>query len=191
MSHVFDAKKLAKLDNPRRKELIPQDKVLSLVGVKTGEQVLDVGCGIGFLTLPAAKMVGDTGFVYGTDIQEAMLVEALDRSKQEKLFNIAWILTHPDKITLPSASVDCVMLGMVAHEAPDLAQMLAECRRVLRQGGRIGIVEWNQTFTEMGPPLDHRLKPETLQDILIKLGFGATVVHDISQGVYVAVGTKE
>ena len=191
MSHVFDAKNLAKLDNPRRKELMPRDKIVSLLGIKAGQQVLDVGCGIGFLTLPAAKLVSDTGFVYGVDIQEAMLVEALARSKQEKLFNIAWILTHPDKITLPSASVDCAMLGVVAHEAPDLEQMLAECRRVLRQGGRIGIVEWNQTFTEMGPPLDHRLKPETLKDTLIKLGFGETAVHDISLGVYVAVGTKE
>ncbi|GAB6181906.1 class I SAM-dependent methyltransferase [Desulfotomaculum defluvii] len=190
MSHVFDAEKMAKLDNPRRKELIPQEKVLSLLGVKLGEVILDLGCGTGFLTLPAAQTVTEKGFVFGLDIQETLLVEALARSKQQNLFNIAWVLTYPDKITLPSTSVDCVILGMVAHEAPDLAQTLAECNRVLRQGGRIGIVEWNQTFTEMGPPLEHRLKPETLQNILEQQGFTGIAVDDISQGVYVVVGTK-
>ncbi|AQS58303.1 class I SAM-dependent methyltransferase [Desulforamulus ferrireducens] len=190
MPHVFDAKKLAKLDDPRRKEQIPVDKILELLGVKTGEFILDFGCGIGFLALPTAKVVGDTGFVYGVDIQEAMLVEALNRSKQEKLFNIAWVLTHPDKITLPTASIDCVMMGMVAHEVPDLKGMLAECGRVLKPGGRIGIVEWNQTFTAMGPPLDHRLKPEVLQDALSQLNFSEIVIHDISQGAYLVVGRK-
>ncbi|MEG6520891.1 class I SAM-dependent methyltransferase [Desulfotomaculum sp. 1211_IL3151] len=190
MSHIFDAKKKAKLDDPRRKELIPQNKVFSYLGIKAGEVVLDMGCGIGFLTLPAAQTVGAGGFVYGLDIQEDMLVEALTRSKQENLYNIAWVLTYPDKIALPSASVDCVMLGMVAHEVPDLAQLLAECSRVLRHGGRIGIVEWNQTFIEMGPPLDHRLKPETLQENLMQQGFTDIAVHNISQGVYLLIGIQ-
>ena len=190
MSHIFDAKKKAKLDDPRRKELIPQDQVFSYLGVKAGEVVLDLGCGIGFLTMPAAKAVGDGGFVYGLDIQEAMLVEALARCRQESLYNIAWVLTYPDKIALPSVSIDCVMLGMVAHEVPNLAQLLAECSRVLRPGGRLGIVEWNQTFSEMGPPLKHRLKPEILQDNLMQQGFTGIALHDISCGVYLLVGTK-
>ncbi|GAB6157217.1 class I SAM-dependent methyltransferase [Desulfotomaculum varum] len=181
MSHVFDAGKMAKLDNPRRKELIPPEKVLQLLQVREGEMILDVGCGIGYLTLPAARKVGPGGFVYGLDIQEAMLVEALARSRQLALKNIAWVLTAPDYFSLPNASVDCVTMVMVAHEVPNLAAMLKECRRVMRPGARIGIVEWNNTFTEMGPPLEERLNADDLLSTMQLQGFSCLQREELSQ----------
>ncbi|CCO07351.1 class I SAM-dependent methyltransferase [Desulforamulus hydrothermalis] len=189
MGHVFDTRKMAKLDNPRRKELIPPDQVLQLLQVREGEVMLDVGCGIGYLTLPAARRVGPGGFVYGLDIQETMLVEALARSKQLALKNIAWVLTAPDYISLPDASVDCVTMVMVAHEVPDLAAMLKECRRVMRPGARIGIVEWNNTFTEMGPPLEERLKADDLLSAMQQQGFSCRQRVELSPAacLYMAV----
>ncbi|WP_003540226.1 class I SAM-dependent methyltransferase [Desulfotomaculum nigrificans] len=190
MAHVFDAKKMAKLDDPRRKDLIPVDKILQTLGLQEGERVLDLGCGIGFLTLPAARVVGAAGFVYGLDIQEDMLVEALSRSRKEGLSNIAWVLTPPDKVSLPAASVDYVTMGLVAHEAPDLGVMLKECHRVLKPGGRVGIIEWNDTFTEMGPPPEHRLKQDVLISKLKEHDFSKMSLTDLSQGTYMVVGKK-
>jgi ubiquinone/menaquinone biosynthesis C-methylase UbiE len=42
---------------------------LSTAGLKPGRNVLEVGCGPGFFTIPAAKIVGDEGFVYALDFQ--------------------------------------------------------------------------------------------------------------------------
>lgn len=190
VTHVFDAKKMAKLDNPRRKEIIPPDKIIELLQLKEGEVVLDLGCGIGYLTLPAAQKVGPRGFVFGLDIQEAMLVEALARSRQNNLHHIAWVLTPPDHISLPAESVDCVTMVMVAHEIPHLGAMLKECRRVLRRGAGIGIVEWNNTFTEMGPPLEHRLKAEVLMQVMQQQGFTCLEIVELSEAAYLFKAVK-
>lgn len=190
ISHVFDAKKMAKLDNPRRKELTPPEKTLELLKIQEDEVILDLGSGIGYLTLPAAQKVGPGGFVYGLDIQEAMLVESLARSRQNNLHNIAWVLNPPDRISLPAESVDCVTMVMVAHEVPDLAALLKECRRVMRRGSIIGIVEWNNTFTEMGPPLDHRLKAEALLQLAEQQGFTNLEVIELSEAAYLFKAVK-
>lgn len=190
MSHIFDAKKMAKLDDPRRKELIPTEKIFSLINLQERQQVLDLGCGIGFLTLPAAKIVGSEGFVFGMDIQESMLVEGLARSSQQGFKQIAWVLTPPDQISLPTGSVDCVLLGLVAHEVLDMGSMLQECYRVLKPGGNLGIVEWNTIFTEMGPTLEHRLKPEKLLLEMNNQGYTEVSSEDISKGCYLAMGRK-
>lgn len=190
MAHVFNAKKMAKLDDPRRRELIPTEKIFSLINLQQGQQVLDLGCGIGFLTLPAAKVVGSEGFVFGMDIQEAMLVEGLARSSRLGIKQIAWVLTPPDQISLPTGSVDCVLLGLVAHEVPDQENMLQECFRVLRPNGHLGIVEWNTTFTEMGPPMEHRLRPEILLSKISNQGYAEVCSEDISKGCYLAMGKK-
>lgn len=191
MAHIFDARKMAKLDDPRRKEFISPGKIMELLQIQEGEIVSDLGCGIGYLTLPAAQRVGSGGFVFGLDIQEAMLVEALARSRQNNLHNIAWVLTPPDRISLPAESVDCLTMVMVAHEIPDMGGTLKECRRVLRPGGRVGIVEWNQTFTEIGPPLDHRLKPEVLLQEMEKQGFAGLELTELSNAAYLVKGGRE
>ncbi|ABO49963.1 Methyltransferase type 11 [Desulforamulus reducens MI-1] len=190
MAHVFDAKKMAKLADPRRREFIPTEKILSIMNLVKGKKLLDLGCGIGYLTIPAAKAVGSEGFVFGLDIQEEMLVEALTRSRSQNLPQIAWVLSAPDYITLPTESVHYITMVMVAHEIPNLRKMLQECRRVLQPGGRIGIVEWNDTFTQIGPPLDHRLKAEDLSLLLQENGFKGMVVTDISEAVYITTAIR-
>lgn len=73
MKKTFDVKNMHKLDNPKRRELLPPDQTLRKLGIKEGEIIADIGCGIGYFTLPASKMVGEKGKIYAMDISAEML----------------------------------------------------------------------------------------------------------------------
>lgn len=190
MGHVFDPKQMAKLDNPRRKELMPPEKILEILGVRTGSWVADVGCGIGYLAIPAAQRVGTMGHVFALDLQEQMLVEGCRRSEAEKLANIAWILNPEDTVPLPAESLDVALMAVVFHEVKQAAKLLKEIRRILVLGGKVGIVEWTPGFTQMGPPDDQRLSPSEVANSLKLAGFNRVRHEDLSPAFYMALGEK-
>ena len=55
-------------DNGWRRRLDPPERTLRAAGVRSGQQVLEVGCGTGYFTLAAANMVGDLGCIYALDL---------------------------------------------------------------------------------------------------------------------------
>ena len=101
--------------------------------VLPGDRVLDACCGTGDLAI-AAQRAG--GYVTGLDFSERMLERARTKSGQ-----IEWI--RGDALALPFAddSFDVATVGFGVRNLEDLESGLRELRRVLRPGGRIGILE--------------------------------------------------
>ncbi|ABZ84292.1 conserved hypothetical protein [Heliomicrobium modesticaldum Ice1] len=190
MGHVFDSSAFAKLDNPRRRELLPPESILEGLGVTAGSRLADFGCGTGYLALPAATVVGTEGHVFAMDLQERMLVEARRRSEAAGLCNIAWILNPEGHIPLPGAFVDRLAMVAVFHEIRQREEVLAEACRVLQPRGRIGIVDWTPGFTEMGPQEDHRVPAETAAGLLEAAGFSHISIGAVSAGFYIVTGEK-
>lgn len=128
------------LINPIRRWLENPDKVLS-PHVKEGMTVLDVGPGMGFFTLPAARMVGDSGKVIAVDIQEKMLAALRKRAAKAGLADrIVTKLCEPDSLGV-SEPVDLCLAFNVAHEVPDQAALLSQIKSVLKPAGRLFLVE--------------------------------------------------
>jgi demethylmenaquinone methyltransferase/2-methoxy-6-polyprenyl-1,4-benzoquinol methylase len=101
--------------------------------VRHGEEVLDACCGTGDLAI-AADHAG--GKVTGLDFSPAMLQRA-----RRKGPGIEWV--QGDLLALPfgSATFDAATVGFGVRNVEDLEQALSELRRVLRPGGRLGILE--------------------------------------------------
>jgi demethylmenaquinone methyltransferase / 2-methoxy-6-polyprenyl-1,4-benzoquinol methylase len=101
--------------------------------VRAGDRVLDACCGTGDLAIAARARGAD---VVGLDFSERMLERA-----RRKDAAIEWV--HGDVLALPfgDASFDSVTVGFGVRNVEDLAAGLRELRRVLRPGGRIGILE--------------------------------------------------
>ncbi len=116
---------------------------LKLLAVKPGEKVLEVGFGTGHCLVDLAKLVGPTGKVYGIDIADAMVVLARENLARAGLADRAE-LTCGDGHTLPypADSMDAIFMSFTLElfDTPDLPRFLAECKRVLKPGGRIGVV---------------------------------------------------
>ena len=101
--------------------------------VRTGDRVLDACCGTGDLALAALAGGAD---VVGLDFSERMLDRARAKSAE-----IEWV--RADMLALPfdDESFDAVTVGFGVRNVDDLEAGLRELRRVLRPGGRIGILE--------------------------------------------------
>ena len=101
--------------------------------VRNGDRVLDACCGTGDLAIAARARGAD---VVGLDFSEAMLERAGAKSTE-----IEWV--RGDVLALPfdDASFDAVTVGFGVRNVDDLDAGLRELRRVLRPGGRLGILE--------------------------------------------------
>jgi ubiquinone/menaquinone biosynthesis C-methylase UbiE len=114
--------------------------VLAAGGVRAGQTVLEVSAGTGGLAAAVAAVVGPAGRVVATDITHAMLRVA--RAK------VAGLPVHPvvmdgQALACRDVSVDVVLCQLGLMFFPDPARGLAECRRVLRPGGRLALQTWS------------------------------------------------
>ena len=102
--------------------------------VEAGDRVLDACCGTGDLAVAARK--AGAGNVVGIDFSERML-ERVRRKASE----VEWIQADVLKLPFEDASFDAAVVGFGARNVEDLEAAVRELRRVLRPGGRLGILE--------------------------------------------------
>jgi ubiquinone/menaquinone biosynthesis C-methylase UbiE len=114
--------------------LLPRDHILNEVGIKSGFQVLDYGCGTGSYAVVASKMVGTSGTVYALDIHPLAIEYVKKRVSKEHLNNIRTLISGRDT-GLPDNSMDIVLLYDIFHELGDPTSVLVELHRVLKTDG--------------------------------------------------------
>ena len=107
---------------------------LKKMGLRKGQIMLDYGCGIGSFAIPAAKMVGDDGFVYALDVHPLAIKTVEKKAKKEGFSNLKAILSSRDT-GLPDESVDVILLYDVLQMIRERDKPLEELHRVLRPDG--------------------------------------------------------
>lgn len=119
-------------------------RTLEALHLRTGEHVLDVGCGSGLLTEDMASLVGEGGRVVGVDTSLAML--ALAERRCAGLAQIDLKQAGVEDLPEESDSFDAAACVQVLLYA-DVPTALSEIKRVLKRGGRIAILEtdWRGT----------------------------------------------
>ena len=103
--------------------------------------VLDIGCGPGFFSIDMAQMVGKSGRVIASDLQEGMLQKVRDKIKGTELEER--IILHKceeNKIGV-SEHVDFVLLFYMVHEIPNKEEFFNEIGTILKPNGQVLIVE--------------------------------------------------
>ena len=114
-------------------------KLLNSAGLKPGQKVLEVGCGPGFFTIPAAKIVGEKGRVYALDVNP-VAVETVRRKIEKKgLKNVEVMLADASETGLPGESIDVAFLFGVIHALDDMGAVMREMHRVLKANGVLSI----------------------------------------------------
>jgi ubiquinone/menaquinone biosynthesis C-methylase UbiE len=122
-----------------------QRMAIRLVELKPGLHFLDIGCGTGWAVRYVAGRLGDRGRFYGLDISPRMIETAAARSVG--CDNVHFLVGNAELLPLDSNIFDCVLCTNSFHHYLNPARALAEMRRVLKDGGRVYIVD----LTAEGP----------------------------------------
>ncbi|MEO8851333.1 MAG: arsenite methyltransferase [Allobranchiibius sp.] len=107
--------------------------------LRVGEKVLDLGSGGGIDVLLSARRVGPSGYAYGVDMTDEMLVLANSNKAKAGVDNVEFLKGTIEDVPLPDACIDVVISNCVINLSTDKPAVLAEMFRVLVPGGRIGI----------------------------------------------------
>jgi ubiquinone/menaquinone biosynthesis C-methylase UbiE len=112
--------------------------------VKEEMKVLDVGCGMGFFSLPLAQLVGPNGKVICVDLQEGMLRSLQKRVNKAGLTDRIEIhLCAQDSLGLDDLreEIDFALAFTVVHEVPDASRLFSEIYRMLKPAAKILVAE--------------------------------------------------
>ena len=127
-------------DNPLRR-LIHKPEVILSPYLGPGDTVLDIGCGMGYFSIPMARLVGQDGQVIAADLQEQMLAGLQKRAENAGLAErIQPHRSFPDDIGVDQP-VDFVLAFWMVHEVRDQGHFLGQVFELLNPGGSFLVVE--------------------------------------------------
>jgi ubiquinone/menaquinone biosynthesis C-methylase UbiE len=115
---------------------------LKLLGIKRGDHLLDIGCGIGTQARAMAARVGTEGKVTGTDISHTMIEIAKSRTASLNIpieFFVCDALTQP----FPNHSFNCIRAERVLMYIKDIPALFTEIKRLLQPGGKFIVFDFD------------------------------------------------
>ena len=137
---VCPVERAGSLDNKFRRWLQNPRKILSPY-IAEGMTVLDLGCGPGFFTIDIAQMVGKSGRVIASDLQEGMLQKLKEKIQGTELEErITLHMCEHNRIGI-AEQVDFVLAFYMVHEVPNQGDFFKEIGLLLKPGGQVLIVE--------------------------------------------------
>jgi len=122
-------------DNPLLPHLKDPYRSLETAGLKPGQKVMEVGCGPGFFTIPAAKIVGDKGLIYAIDVNHRAIKRVEEKMRKYGIDNIKPILGNAANSGLQDSSIDLAFIFGLRYVAGGLSNLISEVYRILRSGG--------------------------------------------------------
>ncbi len=115
------------------------DSILKGVELR-GQNVLEIGCGTGFFSIPAASVIGEEGRLTAMDVLPESVELVWRKAQAAGLRNLRAIAADARQTNLDSASIDTVLLfGVIPAPMLPLAQLLPEMHRVLKPRGCLAV----------------------------------------------------
>lgn len=130
------------LERPERLDEERPDLLHTLLPVRPGHTVADIGAGTGYHSWRLARKVGPTGRVYAVEIQPEMLELLATNMHARSVTNVVGLLGSTTDPALPEDSVDLALMVDVYHEFDHPYEMLAAITRALKPGGLVAFVEF-------------------------------------------------
>ena len=177
-------------------------RLVELVGLHSGEKVLDVATGTGWAAMAAARTVGSAGQVVGVDMTPGMLEQARRKAAMAHLTHVAFREGDAQHLDFPPNSFDAVLCASTIFFLPDMLAAVREWQRVTKPGGRVAFsTGGDRLFHPMRTMLNARLSsygvllpsqqhnqrltdPEQCRDLLREAGCVHIEVHTEQLGYY-------
>jgi ubiquinone/menaquinone biosynthesis C-methylase UbiE len=164
-------------ENERRKWQNPE-AILADIGLKAGHTFVDVGCGEGFFAIPAARIVGKKGKVYGVDVYKEAVDHLREKAMKEGLANLDLTVGAAEDTIICERCADIVFFGIDLHDFRDPAKVLTNARKMLKPSGRLVDLDWKKEPMELGPPAQIRFSEEEAAKRILAAGFKIETVRE-------------
>ena len=164
-------------DMERRKWQNPE-VILSCIGLKEGDIFVDVGCGEGFFALPAARIVGEKGKVYGIDINPRAIEHLIQEAASRGLGSLEAITSEAEKTIICTGCADVVFYGICLHDFSEPEKVLACARYMVNESGMLIDLDWKPIPTPFGPPMAIRFPEEKAKAMIEQAGFRIQYVQE-------------
>ena len=156
-----------------------QQRLLHLAALQPGERVIDIACGTGLVTFPAADLVMTGGHVLATDIAERMIEHVAERAATRGSPHVKARRLGAERLDdVPDESFDVALCALGLMYVPDVPAALAEMRRVLRPGGRAVTAVWGARnrcgWADIFPIVESRVKSDVCP-MFFQLGTGPSL----------------
>ena len=116
----------------------PREEILEEVVIKSGDRVLDYGCGPGSYLIDLAEMVRKSGKIYALDIHPLAIQSVQEIARTKGLTNVETILSNCET-GLPDNSVDIILLYDIFHGLSEPQAILKELHRILKPEGTLSL----------------------------------------------------
>jgi len=124
-------------DNPLLPFIRNPYKILKRAGLKPGQNVLEVGCGPGFFTIPAANIVGKDGMVYAIDTHPLAIQRVKNKIIKAEITNVKIYNSNASKTGLTEQSIDLAFLFGMPYIIGGVQGVLMEMNRILKTRGTL------------------------------------------------------
>ena len=121
-------------DNPLRRLIQDPERILSGL-VSPGDVAADIGCGMGYFTIPLARLVGAAGRVLAIDLQERMLAGVRRRAERAGLGERIQLCRATPASLGAEVPADFALTFWMVHEVPDQERFFAQIHALLKPGG--------------------------------------------------------
>ncbi len=180
-SHYFAA------DNSERRKWQNPEAILADIGLRPGLTFIDIGCGGGFFTAPAARIVGKRGKVYGIDINPHYIKELGELAARENLSNLRLTVGKAEEVVLCESCADIIFLGVVLHDFEVAARVLQNANKMLKPAGRLVNLDWKKEPMDLGPRLQKRFSVDYAAHLIKTAGFKVVSVKEVGSYHYMIV----
>jgi len=136
-------------DNPLLPIFRNPYKLLREAALRQGQKALEVGCGPGFFTIPAAKIVGEEGLIYAIDVNPFAIRRVKNKIAKEGLRNVKPSLTNASNTGLPESSIDLAFLFGLRYVAGGLGNVMSEMHRILKPGALLSFEKTRGSSEEL------------------------------------------
>ncbi|MGB5993235.1 MAG: class I SAM-dependent methyltransferase [Desulfobacterales bacterium] len=143
-----------------------KDIILKELNIRSGQTILDAGCGNGYMSKEFSKLLNNTGKVYALDPDKAAIEILKEETQGTNIEAIVGDITGRTQIE--GASVDLIYLSTVFHgfSKEDIDGFQKEVKRLLKPNAILAIIEIKKEETPFGPPLDIRFSPDELKEAI-------------------------
>jgi len=142
-------------------------------GIQHGYKIADFGAGSGAYTIALSERLENSGTVYAIDVQRDLLRRLHSEAQRRGLKNVEIIwadLEVPRASKLADASIDLVLVSNLLFQVPDKLLVMREARRVVRPSGRVVLIDWSESFGNLGPIKEDVVTKETALELAEKAG---------------------